>query len=777
MSRIKSRIRNIVIVISASFAGLFLCCEIKAKSSQEATDEVMAEISRLERRNEINTAIDIILKHLIKNGSDPVASGKLSDLLLQRGDFLKAYKIATIVRRHYPDYDWPYILQFKSALELKKYSAAKKIMKKLDEIESTVNRPQLWGDFHRMKGDLLKADDFYESALKLDPKSKSLRRLKIWNLKNAISQLIEEENFVQARVGVTRLLACTKGKSHLEALEISGDLKLKVNSLDGAEKDYSEAVQLGGDGAVKEKLADIRVRLANVALAAGNKEMTEKWLNAVDVLGPNFHSFFLRANIHRDEGRYEKAEDFYLKAESLNNLDPNLYEAMGWNYSLWSRLQDAEQAISKAIALKPDDARYRVIRANQLKNARQLSMALGELIAGRKLCDISKDCSRFDGVYDEHFFENTDAEGLSLDFIGLPMTVTSMLGYREERSDLVGVSRGLAAQDVPANSYSMFLSPSKSPILEGRLHFGYYKADRPFVSGYYSQIQKYGPQRDRDPSIPLKSQVAAIETEGSFPLPFLGVVSFFPYLKFIGTEAHAFDTYRVSGDKVDSREFVLGARGLWLFRWYLPALEGEVSGGRLIESDNANFHTLRARLGIQQNFTKYFKFQLDGSLYNRNLSSELIQSQTQGSVLLHVSPYDWIHVTGGYSLLTTDDKKTLSQTKTDERRRTHHRQSTIGLAITPSRSFKFDSSFYKTIVQPYRVYDHKSMTNQLEFAIWPKLSREIGARNRLYYLAPIRLIMGHDVQFFNAPNELRADIDFMKETRLSSYFISAKLFW
>jgi len=746
-------------------------------SSQEASDATMQEVARLEKLKDLDGGIEILLRHLIKNGSDPVAASKMSDLLIQKGDFLRAFRIAGVIKRYYPDYDWPYILQFKSALELKKFSSAQKILKKFDEVPTSANRDQLRGDYYRLKGELLRADDFYEKALNGSKKTRDLFKLRVWNLRNAAAEAIESKDLNKAEAAVGRLLKITKGRQKIESLELSADIKIRQGKLDLAEQDLSEIISKVQIPQIKEKLADVRTTLANQAYNSGNIELTETWLDAADQLGPNYNALILRANIRRDEGHYDKASELYDGAKALNNKDPNLFEAMAWNYTLWTRYQDAESAIMSAIELEPNDPRYHVIKANQLKNGRKLSMALGELIKGRQLCEADKDCKRFSDIYDERFFEYTDAEGLSLDFLGLPITMTASIGYREDSSDLVGVTRGLASQNVATDDYALFLSPSKSPVLDSRLQFGFYKAEKPFISGYFERTNKIGPKREVDPTVSMMNQIAAIETEGSFPLPYLGVVSIFPYFKYTAGDSHAFDTSVISGRMVRSKEYLIGSRGLWQFRWYLPALEGEIGYGKLVENSESNLSTLRTRLGLQQSFAKYFRFQLDGSLYKKNLSSNVIQSQFQGTTRISVLPIPSIRITGGYELLKTDDLKISTDIPTKARVSIYRRQTTGGLAFTKGESFRLESTFSRVILEPYRVYDHTLLNHELELTARPRLSREIGLRSRLPYLAPIRLIIGQNIQTFYPPKNQEDASKVFTKARLSSYYLSTKLFW
>ncbi len=748
-----------------------------AKSSKEASDAAMLEASKFEANDDLTAAINVLLKHLVENGSDPVASSKLSDILIQKGDFSKAYRIARIVRRYYPDYDWPYILQFKSALELKKFTAAQKIFKKFRTVATTVNRDQLKGDYYRLKGDLFKADDYYEKAFKSQKKDKSLLDLRLWNLKNAIAASIEKKDFSTAETAVARLLKISAGKQKAESLEISADLRIRQGKFELAEKDLSEILRSTNNLSVKEKLSDLRVTLASQAYAARNIDLTEKWLNLADSLGPSYHSFILRGNIRRDEGNYELAEQLYDKAKKLKKDDATLFEAMAWNYTQWTRYQDAEESIIAAIELEPSEPRYRVIHANQLKNGRKLSKALGELITARRLCEVAKDCDSFDEIYDERFFENTDAEGFSLDVVGIPATITSGLGYREDPSDLVGVSRGLAAQNVKPNDYSLFLTPSKSPIAFGRVQLGYYKAEKPFISGYFERSEKIGDKRETDPTVALRSQVFSLETEGSFPLPFLGVISVFPYLKFINNESHAFDTKTISGQYVNSSEYIVGTRGLWQFRWYLPALEGEVGVGRVIENSKTNFSTTRARLGLQQNFTKYLRFLVDGTLYNKRSSGSLLQSQIQALTRLTLLPLPYLGLSCGYQLLSTNDQKISSPTNSESRAITHHRTSSVGISLGSGENFKLASTLYKSTIDPYRIYDNESVNTEMEFALRPRLNRDIGGNRRLPYLAPVRLILGHNIQVF-ATRTKQEDVQTpIKRKTLPSYYAATKLFW
>jgi len=776
-------ISHFVIVVAAwwlAVGGLVFSTDgaVYADESSSSTSDILDRAAELEKSKKLAEAQTLLLDHLRSHLSDAAVASKICDILLQRGDARKSLKIAKLISKHFPAYDWPYVLRFKAALELKNFAEARSDLDRLADLDTEANLNVLNGDYHRAKGDFLVADQFYAKALTETPSSTEIRNLRFWNLKNALNKRIDAGDHAEALSIISKMGELEGDDLRAETKSLSAILKLKTGDIIGAEQDLSGIESIKRKASYADQLVDIRVTLASQAYGSGDFSGAKKWLNAADEIKTVYNSLGIRANILRDEGDFENAKNLYKQAETLRANDPNLYEAMAWNFTQWNKLDPADAAILTAIKLSPNNPRFRVIRATQLKNARRLSEALAELIKAKKICTKYHNCADFDSIYDERFFETTSAEGVALKNIGLPLTIAGSLAYTEELTDIVSVTRGLAIQNVGREKFSLFFSPQKSPVLSGQMRLQYYKPNSRFFAFHYDRIQKIGGRRDDDPSVANLKQSAAIETETAFGLNYLGNISLFPYLKINTTDAYAVDTSHARGAYIRSNEYIAGARGLWLFRWYLPAIEGEVGFGRIFEKSARVATTLRGRAAVQQKFTKFIKFNIEGSRYSKLLDNKIQQGIDQSYVKVNIFPESLIRFNSTYELLSTKDASSnLMSTDQEGYLKTNHRTANGGLGLALTDSIKLEASYSKIVVEPYKAYDRKVINYDLEILGRKRLVRSITGGLDLPYQVPVRVNVGHNVVLFQRPKNLSNDDVFLTKNLFSSYYLSMRLFW
>lgn len=68
-----------------------------------------------------------------------------------------------------------------------------------------------------------------------------------------------------------------------------------------------------------------------------------------------YHRLALVADSQR---RYQEAQTRYAEAIALNNRDPNLFNDLGYSFFLQGKLDKAEAAILKAVAMRPNETKY-----------------------------------------------------------------------------------------------------------------------------------------------------------------------------------------------------------------------------------------------------------------------------------------------------------------------------------------------------------------------------------------------------------------------------------
>lgn len=221
------------------------------------------------------------------------------------------------------------------------------------------------------------AREAFSSALELQSENLDARL-------GVVSSFVAEENFVQARGAIDRVLEAHPDNPR--GWLYSGSLNLSLRELESAEANFIVALELADSQQDVSARLEAQAGLAEILLQQGNVDAARVYVEQLVAVAPNsLETKVLTASIAANDKDWATAQ---LNLQQVLQLEPDYRPAqilLGAVHLESGNLSQAEMYLSAAVAAEPDDITARQMLAEtqlQLQKADAAQQALAPILKG-----------------------------------------------------------------------------------------------------------------------------------------------------------------------------------------------------------------------------------------------------------------------------------------------------------------------------------------------------------------------------------------------------------